>query len=149
MKLTDILRIEQVIPDLQGRAKRAVMEELCHALAAGHPGLDQDRLLEVLVERERLGSTGIGDGVAIPTQLADIDNLSSPLAVPGGCGLDSLDGKPAHLFFWWWLPTVRGRPPEALARITACSRAMWCARSFWKPRTPPDLAIIKAQDEEF
>ena len=66
MKLTDFLSENQIVAALTGNDKRAVLEELSDALAASQPSLDKAQLMEVLLERERLGSTGIGDGIAIP-----------------------------------------------------------------------------------
>ena len=66
MKISDILVRDAVVLDLAARAKRDVLGELAKALANAEPGLDEARLLDVLVEREKLQSTGIGEAVAIP-----------------------------------------------------------------------------------
>jgi len=66
MKILDILPKESIISDLRGRTKREVLEELTDALLKQKPQLNRARVVEVLLERERLGSTGIGDGIAIP-----------------------------------------------------------------------------------
>jgi PTS system nitrogen regulatory IIA component len=66
MKITDILSEAGVIPDLKGQNKDEVLRELAVHLAEVHPGINAERLLEVLWERERLGSTAIADGIAIP-----------------------------------------------------------------------------------
>ncbi len=129
------------------------MEELCHALAAGHPGLDQDGVLEVLVERERLGSTGIGDGVAIPHgKLADIDNLLLSFGRSrAGVDFDSLDGKPAHLFFLVVAPDrSAGVHLKALARISRLLKSHVVRKELLEAKDAAGIfAIIKAQDEEF
>jgi hypothetical protein len=67
MKIMDILVKDAVILDLGVRNKRDVLAEMAHALAKVEPQIDANRLLEVLLEREALQSTGIGEGVAIPT----------------------------------------------------------------------------------
>jgi len=64
MKISDILVREAVVLDLAAHAKRDVLAELAKALANAEPGLDEARLLDVLVEREKLQSTGIGEAVA-------------------------------------------------------------------------------------
>ncbi len=66
MKVTDVLTKEFIIPELKGREKREVLEEMSEELAGKVEGLNKERLLELLLEREKLGSTGIGHGVAIP-----------------------------------------------------------------------------------
>jgi len=66
MKLIDVLSQDCIITDLKGRGKREVLEEMVEELAFRVGGFSKERFLEVLLERERLGSTGIGYGVAIP-----------------------------------------------------------------------------------
>ena len=81
MKIMDILVKEAVILDLASSEKRAVLEELSQALAAAEGGLDAERLLHVLQEREALQSTGIGEGVAIPHgKLAGLPRLVASFA---------------------------------------------------------------------
>src|SRR5215469_2686685 len=101
MKITEILSPEMVIPQLRGGSKADVLGELAQALCKGHPEVTFDRLLGVLNERERLGSTAIGDGIAIPHgklrgigQILGVFGRSS-----GGIDFDSLDGNPTQLFF--------------------------------------------------
>ena len=65
MRLLDILKKEAIIPDLKARHKKEALEELSAAIAAAQ-GIEKGPLLDVLLDRERLGSTGIGDGIAIP-----------------------------------------------------------------------------------
>jgi PTS system nitrogen regulatory IIA component len=153
MKLTDILRKEQVIADLKARSKRSAMEELCQVLGKEHPSLDMKNLMEVLVERERLGSTGIGDGIAIPHgKLPDLDNLMLSFGRSlDGVDFDSLDGKPAHLFFLVVAPeNSAGTHLKALARISRLLKSNVVRRELMEAKDTNDIfAIIEAQDEEF
>ena len=66
MKLAEILDEGNIIADLRAKDKRGVLEELTETISKQEPSVDKTALVKVLVERERLGSTGIGDGVAIP-----------------------------------------------------------------------------------
>ncbi|MGH7819281.1 MAG: PTS sugar transporter subunit IIA, partial [Candidatus Binatia bacterium] len=66
MKILDILPQENVLGELKGKTKLAVLEELASALAARRTEISKDRLVEVLLDREKLGSTAIGEGIAIP-----------------------------------------------------------------------------------
>ena len=66
MKLMDILEADAVILDLAGQGKREVLAEMATGMAKAQPRIDAEQLLNVLLEREKLQSTGIGDGVAIP-----------------------------------------------------------------------------------
>jgi mannitol/fructose-specific phosphotransferase system IIA component (Ntr-type) len=77
MKILDILAVDSIVPELKGKTKKQVLEELIDAVKQKKPHLDRDRFMKVLLERERLGSTGIGDGIAIPHgKLSDIDDLA-------------------------------------------------------------------------
>ncbi len=153
MKLTDILGEEQVIADLQGRGKRAVMEELCRPLVQAHPDLDPASLMEVLVEREKLGSTGIGDGIAIPH--GKMKGLSDLLLTFGrsvaGVDFDSLDGKPAHLFFLVVAPDdSAGTHLKALARISRLLKSNAVRQELMEASSAQDIfEVIQSQDEEF
>lgn len=153
MKLTDILRPEQIIPDLQARGKRAVMMELCQALCRERPDLDPDRLMEVLLERERLGSTGIGDGIAIPHgKLPQLSELQLAFGrSQAGVDFDSLDGKPAHLFFLVVAPeNSAGVHLKALARISRLLKSHAVRKDLLQARDAQEMfQIIQAQDEEF
>ena len=87
--------------DLKAVDKRGVLEEMVGDVASKSDGLDKERLLEILLEREKLGSTGIGYGVAIPH--GKLKNIDSVVVTFGrsvaGIDYQSLDDKPAHLFF--------------------------------------------------
>ena len=66
MKIEDILTEELVLPELGARNKTDVLVELASAVARRHPELERERLVQALEDRERLNSTALGDGVAIP-----------------------------------------------------------------------------------
>lgn len=101
MKIIDVLKRESIVVDLKAKDKRGVLEELVGDLVLKTEGLDKERLLEILLEREKLGSTGIGYGVAIPH--GKLKNLDYLVVAFGrsvvGIDFQSLDNKPAHLFF--------------------------------------------------
>ncbi len=101
MKITDILSAEMVMPDLRGTTKDAVLRELAGGLAARHPEINLEQLTAVLAERERLGSTAIGDGIAIPH--GKLPRVRKILGAFGrhstGVDFESLDGNPTQLFF--------------------------------------------------
>jgi nitrogen PTS system EIIA component len=110
MKLTDILVRDACLVDVRGKTKPEVLRELSDALVGAVPGLDRAELYAMLVEREKLGSTAMGDGIAIPH--ARIESLDRVLAVfglsRGGVDFDSLDGQPTHLFFLLVAPGREG-----------------------------------------
>lgn len=110
MKLTDILVRDACLVDLKGQTKAEVLAELADSLVAAVPRLDRAELYAMLVEREKLGTTAMGDGIAIPH--ARIESLDRVLAVFGlsrdGVDFDSLDGRPTHLFFLLVAPGREG-----------------------------------------
>jgi PTS system nitrogen regulatory IIA component len=120
MKITDFLSVEMVMPDLAGQNKPAVLKELAQGLSARHPQIPVDELLAVLTERERLGSTAIGDGIAIPHgKLARVDRIVGAFGRHvQGVDFESLDGNPTHLFFVLVAPEDSTLHLRALARVS-------------------------------
>jgi nitrogen PTS system EIIA component len=122
MKILDILPSEAFIaPSLTGTTKSAVLRELAEHLARQQRDVDASRLVEVLWERERLGSTAIGDGIAIPH--GKLPGLNGVIGAFGrhvaGVDFDSLDGSPTHLFFLLVAPEDSvGQHLKALARVS-------------------------------
>ena len=122
MKILDLLTDESLIaPSLTGTSKTATLRELAEHLARQHPEINAERLVEVLWERERLGSTAIGDGIAIPH--GKLPGLSGVIGAFGrhvaGVDFDSLDGSPTHLFFLLVAPEDSvGQHLKALARVS-------------------------------
>ncbi len=124
MKILDILTSESLIaPALAGADKTAVLRELAEHLAMQRPddGIAAAQLVEVLWERERLGSTAIGDGIAIPH--GKLPGLTGVLGAFGrhaqGVDFESLDGSPTHLFFLLVAPEDSvGQHLKALARVS-------------------------------
>ncbi|HKI50280.1 MAG TPA: PTS sugar transporter subunit IIA [Desulfobacteria bacterium] len=101
MRLSEILAIDNIIPDLKAKDKKGVLGELAEAIASYDKNIDKGMLVKVLIEREHLGSTGIGDGVAIPH--GKLSSVEQPIVSFGrskqGLDFDSMDGQPAYLFF--------------------------------------------------
>lgn len=121
MKITDVLDVNVIAADLQASDKTAVLAELAGTLTAVDDSLDHAELLQILLEREQLGSTGIGDGVAIPHgKLKDVERLKICFGRHRrGVDFDAMDGQPAHLFFLLIAPEdAAGVHLKALARIS-------------------------------
>jgi len=121
MKIMDILVRDAVILNLGVKSKRDVLAEMANALAKVEPEIEADRLLEVLLEREALQSTGIGEGVAIPHgKMVGLDRLVATFArSPEGVDFESIDGQPTHHFFLLVVPEHSGgQYLKALARIS-------------------------------
>jgi PTS system nitrogen regulatory IIA component len=120
MRLIDLLHPEALLAELQARSKGEVLSELAAPLAQ-RLGFETRRIAAILEERERLGSTGIGDGIGIPH--GKLEGLDAPLLGVGrsrqGLPFDALDGKPVHLFFLLLTPEqAPGLHLQLLARIS-------------------------------
>jgi PTS system nitrogen regulatory IIA component len=121
MRIDDFLSQETVIPALQGRTKDEVIEELAEVVSKQHPEIDHWRLVGALQDRERLNSTALGEGVAIPHgRLVGVKRVLGAFGrSPQGVDFNSLDGKPTHLFFLLVAPEdSAGAHLKALARIS-------------------------------
>lgn len=121
MKLTDYLDQDLVIFNLTARTKDEVLAELVTPVATKYPDLDLEYILKTLTEREALGTTGIGDGIAIPH--GKLDNLDQVIIVVGhsrkGVDFASLDHQPATIFFTVLAPSnVVGLHLKILASIS-------------------------------
>jgi len=149
MKIMDILVKDAVILDVESKEKPAILEQLAGALAAAEPGVEAGQLLEVLVERESLQSTGIGDGVAIPH--GKVPGLSRLLASfarsRDGVDFESIDGQKTHLFFLLVVPEHSGGLHlKALARISRFFRDAAFRKALMEAETRDD--VVRAIEEE-
>jgi PTS system nitrogen regulatory IIA component len=101
MKISELLDPRAIVADLKAREKTKALAELTDALLICEPSLGRDEVIAVLQEREKLGSTGIGDGVAIPHgKLTGIPELRLVFGRSReGVDFESMDGQPAYLFF--------------------------------------------------
>ncbi len=153
MKILDILAKESIIPELKGRTKKQVLEELIDALLQHKPHLDRDRLMAVLLERERLGSTGIGDGIAIPHgKMRDLDQLVLSFGrSPQGVDFESMDGKPVHLFFLLVAPeNCAGIHLRALAKIARLLKNGTVRKKLGNVQGREEVySVIQLEDEDF
>jgi len=153
MKILDILTSEALVaPSLTGTSKTAVLRELAEHLARQHGEIDAGRLVEVLWERERLGSTAIGDGIAIPH--GKLPGLKGVIGAFGrhvaGVDFDSLDGSPTHLFFLLVAPEDSvGQHLKALARVSRLLKdRAFRDRLLAAPDGAAIFQLIRAEDEK-
>jgi len=119
MRIADLLAPDAVL-ELAGTTPAAVLAELAAPVARGR-GLDAQLLASALAERERLGSTCVGEGIAIPH--ARIRGLASMAMVFGrareGIDFKGIDGKPARLFVALFAPEASGGTHlQALAKVS-------------------------------
>lgn len=124
MDLSDLLTQEAVLSDVRGQSKKHVLQEMS-AMAARMTGLAEREIFEILLQRERLGSTGVGRGVAIPHgRLTGIPTLIGVFArLEQPIDFDAVDDEPVDLVFLLLAPEGAGADHlKALARIARALR---------------------------
>ncbi|NPU85686.1 MAG: PTS sugar transporter subunit IIA [Syntrophaceae bacterium] len=120
MKIIDMMKPGYVIEELQAKTKRDVLAELSSLFLLDLQG-DPEEMVSILLEREKLGSTGIGDGIAIPH--GKMSTMKDLVVAFGrsrkGIDFNAMDGKPVHLFFLLMAPeNSAGIHLKALAKIS-------------------------------
>ena len=152
MKILDVLSKEAINLNMGARDKKSALEELVAPVAAA-TGASAEKLVKVLMERERLGSTGIGGGVGIPH--GKLKNLESLILGFGlsrqGVDFESMDGRPTHIFFLLLTPeNSAGVHLILLARISRLLKSSGFKERLMKSQTPEDvLEAIGEEDEDF
>ena len=153
MKITDFLTVQSVIPVLASQQKSDVLRELAARLAANYRFLDESKVFEVFCAREKISTTAIGEGVAIPHgKLPGVDRVMGVFArSPSGVDFASLDGEPTHLFFALIAPQDAAADHlKALARISRLLKDAGFRARLMKGGSGKELfAIIAEEDEKF
>jgi len=153
MKVLDILDPAAIVPEMRATSKPEALQELAAVLGTLHPNIDRARLVEVLQEREELGSTAIGEGIAIPH--AKLPGIGTVIAAFGrssrGIDFDSLDGSPTRLFFLLIAPEdSAGIHLKALARISRLLKDRAFRERLFAGTTSDVLfATIREEDEKY
>jgi PTS system nitrogen regulatory IIA component len=152
MSITDILSVERVIPELRSRQKDAVLQELAELVSPAVPGSTPVQLAAVLKERERLNSTAIGDGIAIPHgRVAGIRTVVAGFArSTAGVDFESVDRRPTHLFFVLMAPDdAAALHLKALARISRLLKSASFREHLLSPTSARELYdAIVAEDQK-
>ena len=152
MKICDVLQKETILPDLKAQTKKGILEELV-APVSKIANVHQDDLVKVLMERERLGSTGIGGGIGIPHgKMNAIDSLVIGFGLSRkGVDFESLDGQRTHIFFLLITPeNSTGLHLKLLARISRILKDdPFKSRLLNAMNGDEIFDIIKEEDEDF
>ena len=152
MKILEVLQKDTINTDLKSTDKNGVIEELV-ASVSRITGKDSKELANVILERERLGSTGIGGGIGIPH--GKLKNLESLLLGFGlsrkGVDFESIDGRPTHLFFLILTPeNSTGLHLKLLARISRILKNDSFKKKLLKATDSNEVySIIREIDEDF
>ncbi len=153
MKIKQILTKDSIVASLESTAKEPVLLELAAVLTRRCPDLSAEEIARVLMEREKLGSTGIGNGVAIPH--GKVSQLSQIVTAFGrslrGVSFESQDGKPAHLFFVLLAPeNAASLHLKALARLSRLLKDLHFRNKLLEAKDEDQLfAEIVDEDEKF
>jgi PTS system nitrogen regulatory IIA component len=150
LKILDFLSPNAIVAELVATTKKEVLEELVALLSKEGKVKDVKSTVEVLIEREKLGSTGIGQGIAIPH--AKTDQAQTVVAAFGlsrrGVQFDSLDGDPVNIFFLLVAPPdAAALHLKALARISRLLKDKFFRQSLRETKTSAEiLKLIKEED---
>ncbi|MCH7955960.1 MAG: PTS IIA-like nitrogen regulatory protein PtsN [Proteobacteria bacterium] len=124
MEINELISAESVIPNLRASSKKQALQDLARR-AAGITGLQERAIFDVLMERERLGTTGVGNGIAIPHgKMANLDRLYGLFArLEHSVDFQSIDEQPVDLIFLLLAPESAGADHlKALARVSRLLR---------------------------
>jgi PTS system nitrogen regulatory IIA component len=153
LKITDFLTPERVMATLVNREKNSALKEMADRLVACEPGLDGQKVLQVLLEREKISTTAIGEGVAIPHgKLPGVERVTGVFArSSAGVDFASLDGGPTHLFFLLLAPEDAAADHlKALARISRLLKDPAFRSQLMAGKTGQEIFdIIASEDQKF
>jgi len=152
VKINALLNEDMVIPEILAREKDSALREIVRYLKSKDKVKKDQELYERLIQRERLGSTAIGDGVAIPhCKLKEVESPLVALAISRkGVSFDALDGKPTHLIFL--VVSSPDNPSQNLQTLAAIAHLVRKAGSLPKKilaaKNPKRILEIVREEEE-
>lgn len=152
MKLLDVLHKEAIVADLVSDDKKGILEEMAGPVAEV-AGVSRESCVTVLLERERLGSTGIGEGIGIPHgKMKDLEDLVLGFGRSrDGVDFESMDGQPTRIFFLLITPEKStGLHLKVLARISKILKEESFKEKLLNAEGQEGIyRVIQAADEDF
>ena len=151
MKITDFLDPKAVTLKLESSDKEGALQELVTLLAQVKDLGDKKSVVKSLIDRENLGSTGIGQGIAIPHGKTDrVKELSACLGISRkGVNFDSLDGEPVYIFFLLVAPKDSAGPHlKALARVSRLLRDSYFCELLRNSKSEKEVFDLIVSEEE-
>ncbi len=153
MNIVDLIQRDMLIPALSATSKTGIIKELATHLSARYGDVDKEALTRVLIDREGLASTAIGEGVAIPHgKLPTVKEIHACVGrAPQGVDFDSMDGQPTYLFFVLVAPEhSTGAHLKALARISRVFKDVdFRRRLLQAPDADAMYEIIAEEDAKY
>ena len=152
MKIAEFLCKDAVSSDLKANNKADLINELVGLLvdAGAIAKKNKNKIVDILMAREALGSTAIGQGIAIPHGKSDAtDQLIAALGISKkGVNFDSLDGEPAYIFFLLVAPVDSAGPHlKALARVSRLLKDKFFRENLKNTKTGKDIMDLIAQED--
>jgi nitrogen PTS system EIIA component len=151
MKILDILDKRMIVPQLTSTHKEGVLREMVHVLTQVEKQMEEDRMMQILLERESLGSTGIGEGVAIPHgKSKDVKRLMASFGRSiAGMDFQSMDGKPTHLFFLLVAPeNAASVYLRALARVSRLMKDHHFRNRLMEANSAEEIYSLFSEEDE-
>jgi nitrogen PTS system EIIA component len=151
MKITEFLNKQGIKIGLQATEKEDALKELVDVLAQVKDIGDKKSIFKALVERENLGSTGIGQGIAIPHGKTDrVEELVAVLGISHkGVNFEALDGELVYIFFLLVAPKETAGPHlKALAQISRILRDSYFCELLRRCKTPEEVYDMIRKEEE-
>jgi len=151
MRIMDFLSEKNITVDLKAKNKKEVIEELVDLLVANGQVSDKKKMVQILLEREDLGSTGIGQGIAIPHGKSDtVKELTAAFGLSrSGVSFEALDGEPVFIFFLLVAPEgTAGAHLKALARISGLLKDKYIRKKLMSAQTTSDVVKIIQEEEK-
>ncbi|MBF0619370.1 MAG: PTS sugar transporter subunit IIA [Candidatus Omnitrophica bacterium] len=152
MKILDFLCSDAVSADLKATNKKEIIEEMVTMMveAGAFEKKHKAKIIETLMAREALGSTAIGQGIAIPHGKTDcVDKLVAGLAISKkGIDFDALDGEPAYIFFLLAAPVDSAGPHlKALARVSRLLKDKYFRESLRSAKDRKDILELVSRED--
>ncbi|MCX5642558.1 MAG: PTS sugar transporter subunit IIA [Candidatus Omnitrophica bacterium] len=151
MKITEFLVPEAIVPSLRSTNKESVVKEMVEALVKAGSVKNAAQAVEVLLEREKLGSTGIGQNIAVPhAKSEEVKNLALGVGISEkGVDFEALDGDPVNIIFMVIAPIdATGLHLKVLARIARLLKDKVFRNSLRSCKTAKDIyETIREEDE--
>ncbi|MDX9746471.1 MAG: PTS sugar transporter subunit IIA [Syntrophales bacterium] len=151
MKIIDKLKKEYVSVSLESKNKMDVLSELSSLFTCGSIEFNHSAMVKTLLEREKLGTTGIGDGIAIPHgKLADLDDIYIAFGKSdAGIPFEAMDSKPVHLFFLLVAPEQStGQHLKTLAKLSRMLKDAGFRKKLLEAKTIDELYQAIAEKDE-
>ncbi|MCX7698763.1 MAG: PTS sugar transporter subunit IIA [Candidatus Goldbacteria bacterium] len=151
MRILDFLSKDSIEINLKSKSKKEVIEELVDILSGKEAIVDKKIIIESLIEREELGSTGVGQGIAIPhSKTKGVKELIGAFGVSKqGIDFEALDGEPVHIFFLLLAPEgAAGIMLKALARVSNFLKNKYYRKKILEAKTKEDIVAILEEEEK-